>query len=330
MADLDQRMKMLAVGIQEGDNTDESFKDRAEFYFEKRPQLLALLQDLYNGYVALSDRYIQSLMRQSRHHRRQSSQLSFMDNESFTNQDEDGGITMLDSDAESSLSYQLPPMLNLTNNKMINGDAVVAELVIKNVEFDIMLDEVAAMERKCNESSRKIELQKSLLEVLESERLMLLNENAKLRCQVKALVDENKDLASESMFVKKKASEMARVLLKMREEQRVCMLSRKIEDLEEKIEGLEKKNKECHEQAVNKDYYQKIVNSEYYEQVAMKEHQVKQNLKKKKKMMMLSWVDLKVKKDESLKDDDSKKKGYKWWWGKVKGMDLFLCGCRSS
>ena len=46
-----------------------------------------------------------------------------------------------------------------------------------------------------------------------------------------ALIKENKGLASESLFMKRKAGELARCALKMREDHRVRMLSRKIEDL---------------------------------------------------------------------------------------------------
>jgi hypothetical protein len=65
----------------------------------------------------------------------------------------------------------------------------------------------------------KSELQKSLLEVLESERLVLLNENAGLSYRVDSLVEENKELASESVFIKRKPGELAKCVLKMREDQ---------------------------------------------------------------------------------------------------------------
>lgn len=107
------------------------------------------------------------------------------------------------------------------------------------------------------DSLRKIELQRSLLEVLESERLILLNENARLGYRVAALVEENRGLSSESLFMKRKAGELARCVLKMREDQRVLMMNRKIEDLQGQIYGLEKRNKEYYQQLVKKEEVKK-------------------------------------------------------------------------
>ncbi|KAL5539761.1 hypothetical protein UlMin_043938 [Ulmus minor] len=240
LSDLEERMKKVAINPTEDENWGDNFAERAESYYRKRPQLLALLEDLYNAYVTLSDRYIQS--QPKNHHRRHSSQLSCMtNNDSLDDQQEEF------SDAESSLSYQQPLHEN-SNNTLEVQDAVVAELVMKNVEFHILFDELNGAERRICESSRKIELQKSLLEVLESERLILLNENTRLGYRVGRLVEENKGLASESMFMKRKAGELARCVFKMREEQRVGMLSGKIEDLQAQIFGLEKRNKEYYEQ----------------------------------------------------------------------------------
>lgn len=312
MADLDERMKKLALNTEE-DNNGNTFKERAESYYEKRPQLLALLQDLYNGYIALSDRYIQSLTKQNRHSLN-FSQLSSMDNDFCITQEEEDGISiLLDSEPDSSLSYQLLSLSQPLNDKTSDLDATITELVIKNIEFDIMLDEFNVMERKCNESSRKIELQKSLLEVLESERLILLNENAKLCCKMSALTEENRELASEFMFLKRKASEMAGCLLKMREDQRVCSISQKIEDLEEKIDGLEKTNKEYCERFVMKNSNKKKTGFERNFKFWFE----KQKMKSKRNKVAV--------KNESVKKR-SKAKGY---WEKVKSMDLFLCGCKS-
>lgn len=238
-------MKVLAIKTgDEDDNNGDTFGERAQSYYQKRPHLLALLQDLYNGYITLSDRYIQTLAKHQQHHHhhsRHSSQISAVDNDYYDQEDQ------TDWDAGSSLSYQQPPTTFLV------GDDVVADLVIKNVEYDILVHETTIMERRCSESSRKIGLQKSLLEVLESERLILLNDNAKLGYRVTALVEENKGLASESMFMKRKASELARCVLKMREDHRVYMLNRKIEDLQGQIYGLEKRNKDYYEQLVRRD-----------------------------------------------------------------------------
>lgn len=252
-------------------NGDDSFADRADAYYQKRPQLLALLQDLYNSYVSLADRYCQAVAK-TQQHRRYSSPISpfhFYENEQLEEEEEeeeeeeDRGVTVIDSDAESSLSYQTQtPILpasgqsKLMKIESFGADTIVADIVMKSVDYDIVMNEMSIVERKWGESSRKADLQNSLLDVLESERLILLNENASLSFRVNALLDENKGLASESVFMKRKAADLARCVLKMREDHRVCILSQKIEDLQGQIYGLEKRNKEYYEQLVKHQHQQ--------------------------------------------------------------------------
>ncbi|KAF7820315.1 kinase-interacting family protein-like isoform X1 [Senna tora] len=325
MADLEERMKVLAMGMGEDEEMGDSFAERAESYYQKRPQLLRLLQDLYNGYVTLSDRYIQTLAKHKHHHNhsRHSSQVSTIDDGGcYTDQEEveeeSSGISQIDSDIESSLSYHhpLPP----PNALMLDVDSIVAELVMKNVEHDVMMHEVGVMERKYGESSRKIELQKSLLEVLESERLVLLNENASLGYRVKALVEENKGLASESMFVKRKAGELANCVVKMREDHRVFMLHRKIEDLQAQINGLEKRNKEYYEQLLRRDGDSGCLekkgngNKNGGDGIALEVRLHMQKLSRRFKWKEdIGGKNCEVKRRTSL-------------WRRFKNMDLFLCG----
>ncbi|QCD92435.1 Protein Networked NET [Vigna unguiculata] len=255
ISELEERMKVLTMSTTEEEEIGDTFAERAESYYQKRPQLLSLLQDLYNGYITLSDRYIQTLAKH-KHHSRHSSQVSTVD-EGFSDQEETSGVSHVDSDIESSISYQHPPHLVmpifLSKSSMLDVDAVVAELVVRNVEYDLLMHEVGVMERRYCESSRKSELQKSLLEVLESERIVLLNENASLSYRINTLVEENKELATESVFIKRKAGELAKCVLKMREDHRVYMLHRKIEDLQAQIHGLEKRNKEYYEKLLRRD-----------------------------------------------------------------------------
>ncbi|KAK9707058.1 hypothetical protein RND81_07G169900 [Saponaria officinalis] len=236
-ADLDQRIKILVLNYDNGKDEEQSdtFAKRAESYYQQRPKLLSLLLDLYNNYLSLADRYCLFLHNSNHRHVLTSSSELFSSSEDYQ------------SDAESSLSYQVPSaqIIPVSHQNNVN-DEIVTELVIKNVEYDLMVHELGLKERQPLESSRKIELQRSLLEVLESERMILLNENAELRFKVKALVEENKGLASESMFMKRKAGELARCVLNMRKDYRVCVLSRKIEDLQGKIYGLERRNREYH------------------------------------------------------------------------------------
>ncbi|KAF8389578.1 hypothetical protein HHK36_024094 [Tetracentron sinense] len=296
LADLDEKMKKLALNLPEEEDTD-SFAERAESYYRKRPQLLTLLQDLYNGYLSLADRYCLNL---TKHHHQPSQILTFSTEDVYE-----------DSDAESSLSYQPPTATKLN----INSEAVIAELVTKSVDYDILLHEVGNEERSVTESSRKIELQKSLLEVLESERLILLNENARLGYQVSALAEQNKGLMSESVFMKRKASELARCVFTMRDDHRVCLLSRRIELLQGQIYGLEKRNKECYEQQLirTKDLG-KEMNSETALEVCFEVEMPKTEK---------NCVRLRAP-HGGFRTSSSR------WWDRVKISDLFLCGSHPS
>lgn len=250
VADLDEKMKKVALKFPEKGSPD-SFAERADAYYQKRPQLLALLQELYNSYVSLADRYCQALAKNHSHRRYSSPIPPLSYNENGYYDEEDNGGQIIDSDAESSLSFQ--PSFPPSTQDKYDVEMIVADLVIRNVDYDFVLDELNQVERQNNESSRKIEIQKSLLDVMESERLILLNENARLGYKVAALMEENKMVSSESLFMKTKAAELARCILKMREDHRVCMLSRKIEDLQGQIYGLENKNKEYYDQLVKHD-----------------------------------------------------------------------------
>ncbi|XP_050376399.1 kinase-interacting family protein, partial [Argentina anserina] len=346
-SDVEERMKMVALNSNcksnktpQDEDTGDTFAERAEAYYKTRPQLLSLLQDLYNSYLTLSDRYIQTIAKTTtslslNFHppRRQSSQASTVEFYDYYDLQDQYETSPNDSDVESSLSYQqhLTSLLAQDDDHAddttmaANFDAIVAEIVIKNVECDILLHEVNASERQQNETSRKIELQKSLLEVLESERLILLDENAKLGYRVGALVEENKALASEFLFMRRKAGELARCLLQMREDRRVSMLSRKIEDLQGQIYGLEKRNKE---------YYQQLVNNDHSQQGSLEGEKINSTNKKKTRGSRSNEVDLHVcfqigkmkrKCGTITRGTRADKKGSSWW-GKVKNMDLFLCG----
>lgn len=329
MADVEERMKTLGINKSESETTGDTFAERAESYYRKRPQLLALLQDLYNSYVNLTDRYKQVITKV--HHRR----VSSIENDyHYQHEEGDEICSEIESEVESSLSYQQPPAMQMSedDSSVVNGDGIFVELVMKNVEFDILMHEVTKMDQRCCESSRKIELQKSLLEVLESERLILLNENARLGYRVATLVEENKGLVSESMFMKRKAGELARCVLRMREDQRVCMLSNKIEDLQGQIYKLEKRNKECYEQAVKKEKQLRNDDDKSSEKLKKNENEVVdletcfQMGKLNKKLMEVE--------NYGNGNGNGKRVGIGKnggsWWKRVKNMELFLCGLSHS
>lgn len=172
-------MQAIARTLPDEDESD-SFAERAENYYRKRPQLISLLQDLYNRYLNLADRYCQSLVK----HQPQIPTLhSDLDDDVISTTDRPISITHSypDSDTESSLSFQTAfPIPSSKTPFQSADDTVVAELVSKAVENEILLHELEVMDRYKGESLRKMELQKSLLEVLESERMVLLTENARL------------------------------------------------------------------------------------------------------------------------------------------------------
>ncbi|MCD7466313.1 hypothetical protein HAX54_002916 [Datura stramonium] len=308
IADLDKKMKKLVLNIPNKEGAD-SFTERADAYYQKRPQLLALLQELYDNYLSLADRYCQALAKN--HHRRNSFPIPsfhFDDNDDQFDKEENNGSEIVDSDTESSLSYQppFPPA-----QAKFGSDMIVADLVIRSVDFEIILHELSQVDKHCNESSRKIELQESLLELLESERVILLNENARLGYKVGSLMEENKGLSTESLFVKRTVAELARCMLNRREDHRVCMLSRKVEDLQGQIYGLERRNKE---------YYEQLLKHE-------EEKRSRSNLRLKGCFKVPEEAVVgKVKKGEQQRNGGAEvEKKVPKLWDRVKKLDIFLC-----
>ncbi|KAL5721530.1 hypothetical protein ACHQM5_005167 [Ranunculus cassubicifolius] len=327
--DLDEKMKTLSLNIHEEDGSD-TFGERAENYYRKRPLLLNLLQHLYNSYLSLADRYSQSLiqLKQRKHHRQLSisSSISTVHSEIIDNEWFDHGPPppQTESEAESTISYQ--HQSEEPSLECLDTDAIIAELVIKNVDCDILLHELGIQEKCSTESSRKMELQKSLLEVLESERLILLNENARLGYQVATLNEENKGLVSESMMLRRKASELARCVLKMREDHRVCLLSRKIEDLQGQINGLEKRNREYYEQLVRREEEEKAEKNKKKRAVALEMCFEVEKMKMENQRLRLKEEEEMVKKARKQSWAKVVAPSSKWW-GKVRKLDMFLaCG----
>lgn len=319
--DLDEKMNMLTKKIPKR-NSPDSFAERANSYYNERPQLLALLDDLYNGYLSLADRYCQVLAK-NQHHSRCSSPVPILKLDEITQPDEGDTGEVIDSDAESSLSFQPPTQVKL---KEMEADIIIADLVMKTVEYDIVVNELFEVEKRWGESSRKLDLQKNLLDVLESERYILLNDNATLGYRVSALVEENKGLVSESMFLKRKAAELARCVLKTREDHRVCMLSRKIEDLQGQIYGLEKRNKEYYDQLVKQEEkcVLKGMKSKGGEQVNLEDcFQASGGVYGLSKCFS---INAKKVSDQKINSETVEgKKGSKLW-DKVRKFDLFQCG----
>ncbi|CAA3003318.1 kinase-interacting family protein-like [Olea europaea var. sylvestris] len=310
IADLDERMKMLISKIPKEDSAD-SFAERANAYYHQRPQLLALLQDLYNDYLSLADRYCKSLAKNTHRRSSRSSPSNFDENER-SDQGDPGEV--IDSDTASTLSFQLPFPLPAK----VDVEMLLADMVMNLVDYEILSNELSVAEKRSSESERKIELQKNLLDVLESERSILLNDNATLGYRLSALAEENKGLVSESLFMKRKAAELARCLLKTREDHRVFVLSRKIEDLQGQIYGLEKRNKEYYEQLVKQDEKKnkgKKTNGKTKDQVSLDDC-----------FKVRASAAANVKKDFKHQDGGVEGARASRLWNRVKKMDLFSCG----
>ncbi|OAY63526.1 Kinase-interacting family protein [Ananas comosus] len=243
LQDIEERVRSLAVSLpDEEEDAAHSFAERAENYYQKRPQLLALLQDLHLRYLHLADRYSQSLLK-SHHHLRPPIP-------SESDADDDDAASAEISDAESALSFQpLPrnpdhdPDPDPAPAPDLDLDLVVAELVAASVERDLAAAAAAEAERRRSESARKIELQGSLVEVLESERMVLLGENARLGFRAAAAEEEAAAAAAELGWVRRRAAEMARAVVELREERRVCALGRRIEGLQARVYALERRNR---------------------------------------------------------------------------------------
>ncbi|KAJ3690164.1 hypothetical protein LUZ61_019328 [Rhynchospora tenuis] len=287
LTDIEQRIRSLEVSLPDDEETH-SFAERAKHYYEKRPQLLSLLQDLHLQYLYLADRYSQSLVKSN--HRKTPSFHSNPD--SFLDLDS----THEFSETESSLSFQ--PAFSSEKKQILDLDVLVVEMVMANVERDILAAETVEAEKKRQESARKIELQGSLLEVLESERMVLLGENARLGFRAAAAGEEAAAMAAELGYMRHKAAELARLVVKLREEHRVCMLGRKIEGLQSHIYGLEKRNRE------------------YLDAISTWEKERKAD----KAEMELLRVE-----NKRLADLAKKRRGMGNWWGRIRRIEWAPC-----
>ncbi|KAM0000848.1 putative protein Networked (NET), actin-binding (NAB) [Helianthus debilis subsp. tardiflorus] len=310
----DMEDKIQAIN---GDNKPDTFGERADFYYRKRPELLALVQDLYNRYLYLADRYTRTLSKQQQQP-----------------QEQHAHVQQQTCDHYNADTFEL----------------VISELVMRFVEYEIVVDELQTMDMVQEESNKKMELQKSLLEVLESERVVLTNENSRL--------------ASESLFMKRKAGELARcVLLERSEDQRVFVLSRKIDDLQGQIYELEKRNKEYYERLMKKQQVEVSENEGKKSNnisINIKRLLVKNNGGGGGSSESVSWSGgedetetgwsmsstsnsstctslaqvmkeknnnkKKKKKLHLTRGSEGGKKGYGGWWDRVKKFDMFMCG----
>ncbi|KAK1326443.1 hypothetical protein QJS10_CPA01g00123 [Acorus calamus] len=299
----------------ESEAESDSFADRAENYYQKRPQLLTLLKDLHSRYLSLADRYCTSL----KHNHPQLIPTVHPDEiDDDPDPDHDLLSSVSSDDVESSLSFHNPPppkpdclIVAISEAEREGIDDIVAEFVWKTVENEVLLHELGIAGKQSSESIRKIELQKSLLEVLESERMVLLNENARLGFRATALSEESERLAAEVSFMRRKAGELARCVLKMRDDHRVCILSRRIEGLQGQIFALEKRNVECYQAMARREEERRVKEREAAAEV--------ERLKAENRR-------LKEAADGRRRRGLAAAKAGKWWIERVRSAEGFLCG----
>lgn len=195
-------------------------------------------------------------------------------------------------------------------------------MVTTEMEKAILAHEVGIMQQHHSESSRKVDLQQSLLEVLESERMVLLTENARLGYQATEAAEENEELLAEVDFAGRKAEELARCAAKLEEEHKVFAMGRKIEDLQTQIYGLEKRNKECYEAMVEKEAEKSaVVNGLYAEMDRVK----KENKRMREKM---EFEEVTGRRQRGKRSSNRRSKRRRRWVADMvrKVEELVLCG----
>ncbi|KAG2305110.1 hypothetical protein Bca52824_033761 [Brassica carinata] len=212
-------MQVMRVSALEDNQTGETFSQRAEWFYQRRPLLLTLCQDLFDGYATLLNRYNQAKPQ----------------NPSHANDSNDD--TDISSQVESILSFEQTQITACDKQKV---DELVSQLVTANLERDMAQDELLRGEQKFREASKKIELLKKLVMLLDMEKEVAVEETVNLGYKLTSLLEENRELATEALFMKKEAVRLARCVLKMRDEHfhQVCVLQSQIYTLQSSRESV--------------------------------------------------------------------------------------------
>ncbi|EOA36133.1 hypothetical protein CARUB_v10012487mg [Capsella rubella] len=220
LSELESRMQVMRVSALEDNQTGETFTQRAEWFYQRRPLLLSLCQDLYDGYATLLHRFNHSKL-----------QNSLIPHDSDTDTD-------ITSEIESLLSFQQMEVSACDKQKII--EELVSQLVSANSEKDIGKHELQRREQKLQEASKTIELLKKLVMLLDMEKQVSLEEAANLGYKLTSLLEENRELATEALFMKKEAVRLARCMLKMKDEHfhKMCYLQNQIYDLQSSREAI--------------------------------------------------------------------------------------------
>ncbi|WZY97131.1 hypothetical protein YC2023_069460 [Brassica napus] len=222
LSELESRMQVMRVSALEDNQTGETFSQRAEWFYQRRPLLLSLCQDLFHGYATLLNRYDQA----------KPQNLKPVSHENNSNDDTD-----ISSQVESILSFEQTQITACDKQKV---DELVSQLVTANLERDMAQDELLRGEQKFREASETIELLKKLVMLLDMEKEVAVEETVSLGYKLASLLEENKDLATEALFMKKEAVRLARCMLKMRDEHfhQLCVLQSQVYALQSSRESV--------------------------------------------------------------------------------------------
>ncbi|CAH8302361.1 unnamed protein product [Eruca vesicaria subsp. sativa] len=214
-------MQVLRVSALEEKKTCETLSQRAESFYQRRPLLLSLCEDLYNGYTTLLERY--------NHAKPQNPKPVSYDNDSNDDTDTCSEVT-------SILSFQQMQTTTCDKQKI---EELVSQLVNANTEKDMAQEELRHGEQKFREASKTIELLKKVVMLLDMEKEVAVEETANLGYKLTSLLEQNRELATEALFMKKEAVRLARFVLKMRDEhfQEMCLLQNQVYALQSSRES---------------------------------------------------------------------------------------------
>ncbi|KAL0803728.1 hypothetical protein Bca101_096218 [Brassica carinata] len=173
-------MQVMRVSALEDNQTGETFSQRAEWFYQRRPLLLSLCQDLFDGYATLLNCYNQAKPQNPKP----------VSHENDSNDDTD-----ISSQVESILSFEQTQITACDKQKV---DELVSQLVTANLERDMAQDELLRGEKKFREASKMIELLKKLVMLLDMEKEVDVEETVNLGYKLTSLLEENKDLATEA------------------------------------------------------------------------------------------------------------------------------------
>ncbi|KAL0649461.1 hypothetical protein Bca4012_092152 [Brassica carinata] len=206
-------MQVLHVSALEEKQTGETLSQRAEWFYQRRPLILSLCEDLYDSYTTLLNRY---------NHAKPQNLPKPVSHDNDSNDDTDTS-----SEVTSLLSFQQMQITTCDKQKI---EDLVSQLVTASTEKDTAQEELRRGEQKFREASKTIELLKKLVTLLDMEKEVAVEQTANLGYKLTSLLEENRDLATEALFMKKEAVRLARCVLKMRDDHfhEMCLLQNQV------------------------------------------------------------------------------------------------------